>query len=55
MKTKITEIRHIGITVQDLKKSINYLDLMEYKKFMKNFSPKVVAEKYSKIYKDLIK
>ena len=24
MKTKITEIRHIGITVQDLKKSINF-------------------------------
>ena len=39
----------------DLKKKTNYLNIMEYKNFMNNFSPKVIAEKYSKIYKDLIK
>ncbi len=39
----------------DLKKNINYLDLMEHKKFINNFSPITIAEQYTKIYNDLIR
>jgi len=39
----------------DLKKKINHLDLMEYKKFINNFAPNTIAEKYLKIYNTLIK
>ena len=39
----------------NLKKKINYLDFMEYKKFMNNFNPKIISNKYRKIYEESIK
>ena len=39
----------------DLKKKYNYLEKMKYKKFMKIYSPQVIAKKYESVYKELIK
>ena len=39
----------------DLKKKYNYLEKMKYKKFMKIYSPQVVAKKYESMYKELVK
>lgn len=39
----------------DLKKKYNYLEKMKYKKFIKIYSPQVVAKKYESMYKELVK
>ncbi len=38
----------------NVKKKINYLEIMEYKKFMANFDPKVISNKYHKTYEETI-
>ena len=38
----------------NVKKKINYLEFIEYKKFMANFDPKVISNKYHKAYKETI-
>ena len=38
----------------DVKKKINYLEIIEYKNFMNNFHPKKISQKYNEIYKEII-
>ena len=38
----------------NLKKKINYLEVIEYKKFMNNFDPKIISDNYYKTYKKAV-
>ena len=38
----------------DLKNNNDYLNVMEYNKITNNFNPNIIAEKYNKIYKEII-
>ena len=40
---------------RNLKKKINYLEIIEYKKFMSNFDPKKISNDYYKIYEEILK
>ena len=38
----------------DLKNNNDYLNVMEYNKSTNNFNPNIIAEKYNKIYKEIV-
>ena len=38
----------------DLKNNNDYLNVMEYNKITNNFNPNIIAEKYNKIYKEIV-